>query len=931
MEKHSLPFKPGRLALAIAASILASYPTPKIVAAERVVTDSEWSCSTSTDGQWNCRVVTKKPAAIRRAPLTDLTIGLQRENQTNEVATTTPTRKHPLDWVPREQLSEARTNQLPYYSCGAYVEPDRPGKHFEGDPGSAEIILEANESTYDEGNIARLTGNVYVRQASRQLTSDSASFNRDTNHGDFEGNVHFRENNLLILSEKGGVQLDTGRATLENATYVMHEENVRGNADLMVRNEDGTLDLTNATYTACPPGDKGWLLSSSNVSLDQETGRGVAKNASVRVQGVPILYTPWISFPIDDRRMSGFLYPTISLGGDNGFDYSQPYYWNIAPNYDATITPRVMSERGVLLENEFRYLISNTQGELGFAGLLNKDNLKKGNPYYDEQRWLINLRQQTQLTSNWTATVDYAKASDKKYLNDFESGLNLSSHGSLNQSISTRYNGSSINNSWYASIDAHQYQNMSRTSDDPYNTLPEVIISGLWDAGEKLDVSYTANYTKFTRDQNWDYINQTLVAGRENVHQSHYSDGYGIKRANGERAYFETGLSYPMEASYGFLTPAVKVQHVQYQLSNLKKDQVIADLSDSYDNFTSNDYTESPDTTVPTFSVDGGLYFDRLTDFGGTAFTHTLEPRMKYLYAPHAKGQAMNPIFDTSLQSFSYSSLWRDSRFSGYDRLADNNQVSIGLTSRLIEEDGFERVRFGIGQIFYFADRKVWISPTSGTKDPNNPDNNERNWDENLNETERQLLNDMKESTSPLATELVYNINRSMSVRQDLMYDANNNEVDNYGLYYTYKPDSRKVLNIGYRFRDQSERYVKNSDDQNIPDGKGGYKTTKNDLSQSDVSFAWPVMPNWSALGRWQYDITNKRQLEQMAGVEYNSCCYQVRLLWRHWIEDDSNIDYPDKKKGIFLQFVLRGLGNLTGGSVSEYLHGIKGYEWDEK
>ena len=925
MEKHSHPFKPGTLALAIAASLLASYSASRAVAAERTLTSSEWSCTTTEDGQWSCAVVPKKPSPIQRAPLAP---ALGADQPANTVATTVPGKKHPLDWVPRGQLSATRAAQLPYYSCGAYVEPDRPGKHFKGDPNAEPIEAEADESSYDETAMATLTGNVNVRQAGRQLTSDKASLDRDTNYGQFEGNVHFREPGVLLLGEKGDLQVDTGRASLENVTYVMHEDGIRGNADKVVRNEDGTMDLTNATYTTCPPGDSGWYLAGANVSIDQETGEGIARNATLRVQGLPVFYTPWMSFPIDDRRKSGFLYPMVTIDGDNGLDLATPYYWNIAPNYDATITPRVMTERGLLLENEFRYLIGNTQGELGAAGLVNDDKVKKDNPYYDKKRWLLNVRQNTQFTQNWNAEIDYAKASDKEYLDDFGTDLNVSSEGPLNQRIGTQYHGGEGNYLWNASLNAHQYQNMSRTSDDPYNKLPELNVSGLWDVGETLNIGYTANYTKFSRDDQWNYINETLVDRENNVYESHYDDGYGIKQANGERVYLESAVSYPMEESYGFLTPSLKVQHVQYQLSDLNKADVLRDLGNSYgDSWQASYYTESPSTTVPTFSLDGGLYFDRSTNLFGTAFTHTLEPRMMYLYSPYVEEQEMNPIFDTSLQSFSYSSLWRDSRFSGYDRLGDNNHLSLGVTTRLIGDDGFERARFGIGQIFYFRDRRLWISPTAGSSA-----GDEANWEENLNDEERRLLSEMKESTSPVASELIYNINRVMSVRQDFAWDSNNNEIDNYGLYYVYKPDQRRVLNIGYRYREQADRYLRNSENGNIPDpnNPGQYLTTGNNLSQTDVSFAWPVMQNWSALGRWQYDLTNKRNLERMAGVEYNSCCYKTRLVWRSWIEDDSNIDYPDVKNGIFLQFVLRGLGELSKGSAEEYLGGITGYAWNE-
>lgn len=935
MHLHPLPFTPRALTLAIATGIIASQPVSGVIAAEPPAgPQSEWHCQTRANGQWSCDPATSQ--SIKLQPTAKTKQQVRKPENTASLIKSATTRqnatlKQQLDWQPIQNLSVHKRATEPFYSCGAYIEPSRPGKDYSGDSNKAPIVAESNESSYDRDSVATFKGDVTVRQGSRQFESDNATLDRSRNYGQFEGNVRFRESGVLLVGDKGDLQLDSGRATLENTAYVMHEQKARGSAERIVRNENATLELSDATYTTCPPGDKGWQLSGQNVTLDMDSGQGLAKNAVVRVQGLPILYTPYLSFPIDDRRKSGFLYPTLSQSSDNGFDFSIPYYLNIAPNYDATLTPRYMSKRGLMVENEFRYLTGNTQGELGLSGLLDKDQLKKENPYYNDHRWLINYRQQTNLTSRWSAEVDYAKASDKNYLDDFSTSLNLSANAPLNQRIGTRYLGGDTNHSWQLSLDAHQYQNMNQTADDPYNKLPQIKLSGNWLATNNISVNYGADYTRFSRDPNWDYRYEKLVDPSQNVYESIYGEGYGIDRADGERLYLETGANLAFERSYGFVRPALKVQHVQYRLSNLIESETVVDLGTSYQGFTAADYTESPSTTVPTFSVDSGLYFDRFTTIGGTPFTHTLEPRMKYLYSPYVAGQAMNPIFDTGLMGFNYHSLWRDSRFSGYDRLGDANQLSIGLTSRLIEDDGFERVRFGIGQIIYFEDRQLWINPLAGT--PSREPSNEDDWDVNLNEEGQRLWNEMHESVSPLASELVYNINRRMSLRQDLMWDTNNNELDNYALYYQYQPKPRSVINAGYRYLLQSERYVKNAENGLVADpaNPGKWLTANNNLSQTDLSFAWPVTQKWSAMGRWQYDLTNKRHLEFLSGVEYNSCCYQVRLMWRKWIDDDDNIDYPEYKDGIVLEFVLRGLGALTSGSTKEYLEGIKGYAGDEK
>ena len=914
------PFMPRTLTLAIAAGVMASQPIQAIEASDQ---QSEWHC---------------QPRASEPLPCQSSQQLLVSENksQSGQKAALKRPQAHvgssSLDWQPLHQLTPAQRASEPFYSCGAYIEPPRPGKDFKGDLNQQPISIQADESSYVNNATATFSRDVVMRRGSQQLQSDWVMLDKDKNYTEFRGHVRFRDKGILLVGAQGDLQLDSGLATLDDATYILYGQTIRGHAAHVVRHEDKTLELTRATYTTCPPGDNGWRLSGRNVNLNTVSGLGVAKHAVVRFENLPVFYTPYISFPLDDRRKTGFLYPTLSHSSDNGADLAAPFYLNIAPNYDATFTPRYMSRRGVLLENEFRYLFGSSQGHLGVAGL-SKDQLKSENPFYEQRRWLFNYRQQTVFSNRWTAEVDYAKASDKNYLEDFRTGLRLSSNGPLKQHLSTRYLGGETRHSWQLSVDALQYQNMNKTADDPYNKLPQIKLKGSWDANDFITINYGADYTKFNRDKNWNYRYKKLIDPEEKIYTSFYDEGYGIARANGERLYLETGISLPLEYTYGFIRAGLKLQHVQYRLSNLITAEAIKDLGTSYWGFTSADYTKSPKATVPSFSLDSSLYFDRAITIGGMSVTHTLEPRLKYLYAPYLKEQAMQPVFDTSLTSFSYSSLWRDSRFSGYDRLGDANQLSVGITTSLLEDDGFERVRFGIGQILYFKNRQLWINPLAGS--PSSQPSDEDEWELDLNEKGRKLWSAMHESTSPVASELIYNITRTMNLRQDLIWDSNNNEMDSYGLYYQFRPNTRSVINAGYRYLPRADRFVKNSDNRLIyidPNNPAqGYKTTGNNLSHTDLSLAWPLTNKWSALGRWQYDLTNQRNLEFLTGVEYNSCCYQARLLWRKWIKDDSNIDFPKYRNGIVLQFVLHGLGDLTSGSVKEYLKGIKGYAEDEK
>ncbi len=937
MEMHPLPFKPRALTLAIAAILISSQPINQVMAETTLSPEEQWNCSVSASSNgWSCSVSPVRQGDLRRAPRPAPIVtgeGYSR-SAANEPApaATTKARAHlkqQLDWVSRERLPEQEKNQLEQdmpWCDGRYIEPDRPGKHFKGNSETAPIVAESDQSSYDEESVATLTGNVTLRQGNRQVQADIARLDRETNFAELEGNVVFREPGTLLTGDHGDMMLETGRATVKDASYVMHQAHIRGDSSEIIRNEDAVLELKDATYTSCKPGDNGWKLSGDSITLDPNTGFGTATDAVIRVHGLPIFYTPYLYFPIDSRRQSGFLYPSFAFGDENGFDLTVPYYWNIAPDYDATITPRYMEKRGLLLENEFRYMNESGKGEVGVAGLVNKDQLEKENPYQDKDRWLANVRYQQNFSRRWTADLDYADASDKNYITDFGSSLKLSSTAPLNQKIGTEYQGGSDINFWSLKLKAQKFKNMSQTSDDPYNKLPQLVLDGHWQLGETLNLDYLADYTYFQRADKWRFLRENDHPDFPNpeIKQSEYDKGFGIKRAQGGRTYAEAGISYPIENLWGFLTPEVKVRSVNYNLKDLVKADVTNDLEGSYgtNNINANDFSDSPKTNAASFALDSGLFFDRLTNLFGNAYTHTFEPRAKYLYVPHKENQEFNPNFDSGASSFSYGSLWRDNRFNGYDRIGDTNQVALGFTTRLIDDSGFEKMRFGLGQILYFADRKVYIASNLGQQGRPVDD-----ITDNYVGLDDRTKNELTNSTSPLASEFVYNFNRTMSLRQDFSWNTNENRVDNYQLSYQWNPEDRKVVNLGYRFQDRVDRYILNQND------KSTGITTGNNLNQADFSFAWPLAftRNWGALGRYQYDMTNKRNLEQLAGVEYTSCCYQVRMFWRSWIESDDNIDHPDPKKGIFLQFVLSGLGNITGNSGTEHLQGIKGYKIREK
>ncbi|WP_163832395.1 LPS-assembly protein LptD [Spartinivicinus ruber] len=921
--------------------LLAGSTSFSYAATQQTGQESEWHCLPGPNGQgWDCNTQSKQPSAVKRAPLpvkqantvdtTPTTVANQEaaagsSSPVSEEEVFGPLALPQLDWVKLDQLTEEQRQKVAPHCSGAYIEPYRLGMDYQGNPADAPIYAEAQDSEYDQDGTAKFKGNVLIRQGYRQLQSNQATLYQNTDTAEFKGNVILREPNLLLVGQQAAVNLQSGRMDVKDARYAFHKNHSRGEATTITRREDELVVLESANYTTCPPDSNAWTLSGNDITLNKFTGFGTAKHATIRVAGIPVFYTPYIYFPIDDRRQSGFLAPTIGSSGDNGFDITTPYYFNLAPNYDATLYPRYMAERGFLLEGEFRYLTPDSSGEVGGA-YLGSDDLKKGNRQAGEDRWYANWIHEQRLTKRWHFDIDYTKASDKDYFRDFGTSLEVSSQDNLNQTFKTVYNGGDGNHSWTFTTAVQKYQNMSHDRDDSYEKVPQFEFKGNLFTDSGFEVDYLADATYFTRDNDWKYLRKerTRPEDIENeVNRSVYGEGINeFTNAEGTRLYAETGVKYKFEWPYAFVTPGLKFKHVQYNLSNLDREGFVGpnDPDHRRKNPFNLKYDTNPSTTTPVFTVDSGLFFERKTLFGEAEFTQTLEPRALYVYSPERGDQEQNPIFDTSNNSFSYAQLWRDNRFSGYDRLGDANQIALGVTSRFIEDNGFERFRVGTGQIFYFKDRDVQVNPYYSEVI-----NSESN-DVNINESTRRYLDNQKASTSPLASELVWNISTALTLRQDWIYNTNEGRNEEFATSLRYHPDYDRLLNFSYRFRDQVDRTRKNEQGNAIPG-----QFADGDIEQADLSFIWPVASNWSALGRWNYDVTNSRRLEAMFGAEYDSCCYKIRFIGRQWIDGDDDIDNAETDNGVFVQFVMKGLGNLFGSKVEGFLEGIDGYQEREE
>lgn len=816
-----------------------------------------------------------------------------------------------LDWVPREQLSEAQRAAIAPYCSGDYIEPARIGRDDDTPFNQLPIHATADSSSFEQGEqTGTLEGDVLLRQGRLQAQSNRASFDQVNNIVRLNGNVRLRDQGALILGDNARMQVDTGETRIEQVRYVIHEANARGTAETLRRRDDAVIVMTDGSYTTCEPGRNTWALHSDDIELDREKGWGEARHVTLRVKDVPVFYTPYIYFPIDDRRQSGLLVPSLSYSSDSGTEYTQPYYFNLAPNYDATLYPTLMTDRGLQLEGEFRYLTPNSEGQIGASVLDDNEDERELQTGYKDQRWMYSWQHVTDITPRLRANVDYTDISDYYYFQDLSTYLGIGTGDFLDQRAGLAWQG----NSYRAALNVHAYERATVTDITPYERLPQLTLAGTlpYQPGG-FRFNYNTEFVSFQRSlMSGNYTNQDGTPERSWYDQSLS----GLARAEGERLHLEPGVSLPLNWSWGFVNPSLKYAYTRYDLSldGRGKSSLGQDSQGNpYERFDSNQ-----DRSVPIFSVDSGLYFDRPTELFGRNYTQTLEPRLFYLYVPEEDQQNI-PIFDTGEPAFSYDSLWRDNRFSGRDRIGDANQISLGLTNRWLEANGFERQRFSIGQSFYFKDREV-----------------------QLRGIDYRTRTEAQSSESPLALMYQYRYNQDWRFTSTFNWDTDQSETRSGSAMWHYQPEDnpRKILNIGYRYRNETMRFDRETGlwttnpDYGTP-GTDDYIANYYKTDQHDISFMWPVSNQWSLIGRWQRDYGRNRTVEAFGGFEYDSCCWKLRVINRYWIDYDetslnpSRNDEPDR--GIFLQLVFKGLGNVAGGSMETLLEeSINGYRQRE-
>ncbi len=596
----------------------------------------------------------------------------------------------------------------------------------------------------------------------------------------------------------------------------------RGDADSIFFEGQDKKRLINARYTTCQAGVDDWYIKTKELDLNNYTESGVAKNAYIEIKGVPVLYTPWIGFSYSNQRKSGLLAPTYGTTSKSGFEVSVPFYWNISPNMDATLATRALSKRGVQLQGEFRYLDEHYSG-IDNLEYLGSDNQTGNNRYY------ASLKHQHDLGSGWSAGYSLEKVSDNEYFSDLSTRIVTTSRINLPQQFNIDYG----NENWHFNGLVQKFQTLDKVS-YPYERLPQMTLAGNKYYGD-VNVNLYTQVVKF--DTN---INDPTV------------------KPTGNRLTLYPSISLPMHQTYGYITPKIGIHHTSYNLNNIA------------------DNLESQQRTLPIASLDGGLFFDRDFKISNRAYTQTIEPRLFYVYIPNTK-QSDIPIFDASSADLNFSTLFRENQYTGNDRINNANQLSLALTTRLIESDtGIQRLSASIGQRYYFADQKVAL-PT---------------------ETLR------KSNTSDIVLGLSSYLKTTWNVNAFWQYNTANAKSARTTVASRFTPEPGKALNLSYTYRQDTS----SSD-------------VSNGINQFDLSGQWPLGQGWYGIGRANYSIQEKHIIETLAGIEYNAGCWQTRTLVQRVSTATANANYA-----LFFQIELGGLASIGTDPLDVIKRSIPGY-----
>lgn len=712
------------------------------------------------------------------------------------------------------------------------------------DPATQKIELTGDSLRTDTAGNIEATGNVHVSMGERQLTADAIQYRAATQTLNADGTVKYQDADFSISGADADMST-LGGATFSDANFELRARAARGRAAQVRVSPEGDLSLRDVSYTSCPEDRKDWELLLGGLDIDQQSRTGTGRNVRLEFKGVPILYTPYISFPVGNQRKSGLLFPIIGSSSRGGTELSVPWYWNIAPNYDATFTPAYYSERGAALGTEFRFLTGNTRGT-ATANYLPNDRV------LDKSRTLVQWLSTTDLSSRLRLSVDAADVSDTQWFEDFGQGRDATSSVYLNRLLQLSY----LHDGWFAALKAQNLQVIDSTlarTDRPYTVLPQFNVYG-----EESQLPYGLEFRFSGAAGYYTRADVDPATGDESI--------------TGGRIKLAPEIRMPLRARGVYVEPALGWRYLAYRLS----EPAVAGGS------------KQPAAAAPVFSVDSGLAFQRYQGSERQRL-QTLEPRLLYLYVPY-RDQSDLPAFDTIAPDFNLVQLFRTERYVGGDRIGDADQLSVGVTSRMLNADsGQQYLSATVGQAFYFSQPKVRLPITTSPQS-----------------TDAFVGRNSSDVIAELALTAYKHWNIAMGVQWNP--DAQRSERGSLGIQYA--PTHDRVVNLGYSYR----RGASDPTDPQAAD--------TNALEQWSTSFAWPIGPTWGTYGKVVYSQVDKKIIDRFAGLQYRSCCWSLRLVAGRSVSTRTG----ESDTSIRLQLELTGLSSVGTGADTFLERAIPGY-----
>ncbi len=727
--------------------------------------------------------------------------------------------------------------------------------------------IEGDAISGAEGQITSFRGNVALTRGDQFLGADNLQYDSASGKYVAEGSVRYQDSGMRMVAERAEGDQNLDSHNVKNVKYQLVSRRGNGGAEhIELQGAQGSL--YGSSYSTCPPSERIWELRAKRIDVNTDEGLGTARNATVRIGKVPVLFVPWAQFPIDERRRTGLLYPSISQSGRNGFDWRQPIYFNLAPNYDMTLTPRLMSSRGLMLSNQFRYLTPSGNGVLELAYLPSDkltqrergEEIALGIPPENrrkDDRGRFGFVGAQNLTPQWQARANLNWISDARFVEDFSNSLNGISGYSTVSDIGVYGHG----RYWNAGLMADHWQLSDyglREFQLPYDRLPRLYAQWEQPLATRFVVGADADVTRF----------------------QHIASDI---RPGGSRADFKPFVSMPLEGASWFLRPTLAWRHTQYRLDSELADQIALQRAIAANPGTPPTPEQiagfrdaAPSRSLPIGSLDGGLFFEREAAWRGARYTQTLEPRFFYLNAPY-RNQDGIPLFDTQPLTFSWGQLFRDNRYSGADRQSDAHQITLAVSSRFMREsDGMEKLALNLGQIRYLRDSRV----VAGGESP------------------------IERGSSAWVADANYAINDHWTVGASYQWDPKFRRKDLASFRTRYLIGDDGIVNFNYRYR-------------------------RNLLEQVDLSFLYPITPAWSVVGRYYYSLMNEplsgqtpQLLEGIAGVQWDSCCLAVRLVGRRYLRNRGG----ELNNAIQMEIELKGLGSAGPDNEDRLRRAILGY-----